>query len=78
MAKAKPIFTLPGGTNDSWGTRTCEALGAKFPQFQFAVVDGKVTADGPWDRPANERPAMGTMTPWAEGYLQALADSDPK
>jgi hypothetical protein len=51
------------------------ALDAKFPQFKFTLMEALIMAEGPWELRANMRPAMGTMTCWAEGYLQALSDA---
>ena len=53
------------------------ALGQRFLQFSFLARgdDGTaVHADGPaWALKASERPALGAMQSWAEGYLACLA-----
>lgn len=70
MAKPKKITSVGTATAES----TRDALQRKFPQFQFSVAGTDIVADGPWDRPASERPALGTMQVYADGYIQALID----
>lgn len=56
----------------------CRALKEEFPQFDFfaadtATGDVNITAGGDaWALSANQRPAMGTMTAWANGYARCL------
>ena len=57
----------------------CNVMAKKFadatgvPYFQFTVVEGHLCATGEaWAKKANERPAMGTMTSFAEGYVWCL------
>lgn len=70
MAKPKKITSVGSATAEP----TRDALQRKFPQFQFSVSGTDIVADGPWDRPASERPALGTMQVFAEGYVQAVID----
>jgi len=70
MAKAKTIMQAGTATVEP----LCTALQAKFPQFQFKPAGEAVTAEGPWELKANERPAMGTMSAYGDGYLQCLID----
>lgn len=59
----------------------CDAMAKKFvdpagnPHFQFKLEDGHICAEGDaWGKKASERPAMGTMASFAEGYVQCLLD----
>ena len=81
MASSKKIIAVTTHhTSDA--DALCAAMSKKFvdptgtPYFQFTIVDGHLCAEGDaWAKKANERPAMGTMASFAEGYVWCLQDA---
>jgi len=82
--KQKAVITVPKAVGARvHAEKISAALSAKFGVshghgFDFSTKeegDGtKVMASGPWELPGNQRPALPTMTTFAEGYLACLKD----
>ena len=82
MATSKKILPFPATLALGSAADLCETLAKKFvdpsgaPHFQFKVAEGYLWAEGEaWAKKGSERPAMGTMASYAEGYLQCLMDN---
>lgn len=82
--KQKAVITVPKSVGAKiHAEKLASALSGKFGVshgngFEFSIKeegDGtKVMASGPWELPANQRPALPTMTTFADGYLACLKD----
>ncbi len=79
-SKSKVIIVCNKATIGDEIVRVRGALEKEFPQFTFTSrTDEKlgdvIEASGEaWALPANQRPAMGTMSAWAGGYVRAIED----
>lgn len=86
MAKKKVIVAVdPNAVDDQTLAEVAAGLQRRFGPgvlgadcgFTFALEGDTsarrtVVAEGPWELPANQRPALPTMQTFAEGYLAAL------
>lgn len=80
-SKTKVILKSDARVGSAGEARLSDAMRDEFPVFSFDVVQDhgggfSLTATGEaWALPANQRPAMGTMSAWASGYIRCLETS---